>query len=143
MVALVTLSDQDKERCRYHLGYLETSSAASIQLGIPRPIQTVFLLEDALSLIQNEFAVNRVRCILDTLDSIEAQLAKAVGTLAADRLGNMQLHPLRAQGKLFTDSLEAERLRWAWRLADILGVPVYPYSQRFKKRGPGSNIPVG
>ena len=94
-------------------------------------------------MIQNEFAVNRVVCVLDILDGIEKKLAGAIGTLVADNLGTLQLHPLRAQGKLFTDSLEKEYCRWAKRLADILGVPLYPYSARFRKSGPGSGVPVG
>ena len=136
----VSLSDQDKERIRYHLGYLEVSSAPSIQLGIPRPIQTLFLVEDAMQLLGNVFAIKRVQCILDTLDGLEGQLRAAVPSLAADKLGQLQLHPLRARGQLFTDSIEREYVRWANRLADILGVPKYPYSARFRRTGPGSQI---
>ncbi|KKK54507.1 hypothetical protein LCGC14_3083990, partial [marine sediment metagenome] len=43
------LTEAEKERVRYHLGYLQVSAAASIQLGIPRPLQTVFLLEQGLN----------------------------------------------------------------------------------------------
>jgi hypothetical protein len=136
------LNDSDKERVRYHLGYMDTSLAASIQLGIPRPVQTIFLVEDAMGLLASTQAVNRVICILDTMDKIETQLRGAIGTLAIDSVDKIQFHPLRAQGKLFTDSLESEYTRWAFRLADVLGVPIYPYSARFRKRGPGSNVPV-
>lgn len=139
---MAELTAQEKERVRYHLGYMEVSSAPSIQLGIPKPLQTVFLLEDALTLLTNVYAVDRVRCILQTLDQIEGQLRAGTCTLVADKLGELQLHPLRAQGKLFTDSLEKEYRRWAQRLADVMGVPLYPYSQRFRASGPGAVLPV-
>lgn len=137
-----SLTNEEKEKVRYHLGYLATSFAPSIQLGIPRPLQTVFLLEQGLELLTLGYAVNRVRCILGTLDGLECQLAGAVQTLSASRLGNLEMHPLKEKGLLFTDSIEREYVRWASRLADILGVPLYPYSARFRKSGPGSVVPV-
>lgn len=136
------LSEADKERVRYHLGYMNTSFVASITMGIPRPVQTLFLVEDAMGLLQ-PLAVPRVVCILDTLDSLERQLVKAQPTVGVESLGELTLHPLRSQGKLGTDSLEHEYLRWGNRLADLLGVPPYPYSKRYRRSGPGSIVPVG
>jgi hypothetical protein len=136
------LNEADKDKIRYHLGYLSTSSAASIQMGIPKPVQTVFLLESAMGLLTNGYAVERVRHIIEKLDLLECKLFKGADALNAERLGEMTLHPLRGQGKLFTDSLEGEYRRWAGRLADILGVPFYPYSTRFRRGGPGTNVPV-
>ena len=136
------LSDRDKERCRYHLGYINTSFTASITLGIPRPLQTLFLVEDSMGLLASPEAVNRVVCILDTMDAIEGQLRSAVTTLAASRLGELELHPLKDRGKLFTDSLDDEYRRWGARLADVLGVPFYPFSRRYMQSGPGSNVRV-
>lgn len=138
---MTALSEENKERVRYHLGYLNTSFAASITMGIPRPVQTLFLVEDAMQLIIPQ-AVPRVLCLLDTLDSIETQMRKAMGTLGVESAGELTLHPLRSQGKLVTDSLEREYVRWADRLADTLGVPKYPFATRFARRGPGTNIPV-
>ena len=56
-----TLTEEEKERVRYHLGYMETSfggnqTAASLQFGIPRPVQTMFLVEEAIqNLLTNVF----------------------------------------------------------------------------------------
>ena len=136
------LSDRDKERCRYHLWYLNTSFTASITMGVPRPVQTLFLVEDAMGLLASPEAVNRVTCILDTMDALEGQLRSAVPSLAASRLGELELHPLKSQGVLFTDSIDKEYKRWGARLADILGVPFYPFSRRYMVSGPGSNVPV-
>lgn len=136
------LTESEKERCRYHLGYLETSLAGSVQLGMPRPLQTIFLLESALTLLENPFAIDRCRKILATLDMIEEQLSNSVCTLVADKLGDLSLHPLKDKGMLVTDSIEREYVRWAKRLADLLGVSIYPFADRFRKAGPGSAIPV-
>lgn len=95
-----------------------------------------------MTLLTNIYAIQRVRCILDILDGIEGNLVKAQQQLAVDSVGSIQLHPLRAQGKLSTDSLEKEYSRWAKRLADILGIPLYPYSARFRRSGPGSSLNV-
>ena len=137
------LTDRDKERCRYHLGYLgQGPSAASIQMGIPQPLQTSFLVESAMNLLASTEVVARVVCILDTMDKLEAQLTSAVATLTVDRVDNLQLHPLRSMGKLSTDCIEQELTRWGYRLSDVLGAPVYPYARRYMKRGPGSVLPV-
>lgn len=139
---MALLTDAEKERCRYHLGYMETSFAASLILGIPRPAQTIFLLEQALGLLTNPFACDRVRSILATLDQLETQIQGASCTLAAERVGEITLHPGRARGEYLPDLLEKEYGRWARRLADILGVPLYPYSQRFRGTGGARNVPV-
>lgn len=137
------LSDADKSRARYHLGYLASSFAGSIQLGLPKPLQVVFVLEDALQLLIEPGAVARLRCILDTMDGIEAQMRGALGSLLASQLGNMKLHPLAdKKGELFTDSLEREYVRWGQRASDILGAPPYWFSARYQRRGPGSSVPV-
>lgn len=126
------LTDQEKERVRYHLGYMETSfgsnqAAASLQLGIPRPAQTVFLLEEAISaLLTNTYALDRVRKILCVLDGMEEKIAAAACQLTAESIGDIKL---RAN---LPDLLEREYVRWARRLADILGVPIYPFSMRFR-----------
>lgn len=130
------LSESDKERVRYHLGYLEVQGAASIQFGIPRPLQTVFLLEDAMNnIIAN--AISRVQKILTVLDGIENKLIESQDRLAAKRLDSLELRENEP------DQLEREYVRWGHRLADILGVPIYAYSTRYRAAGNAAgNIPV-
>ncbi len=119
------LSEQEKERVRYHLGYLEVQGAASIQFGIPRPLQTVFLVEEALTqLIEN--AVPRVRRILRVMDDVEDRLEESQVRLAAKQLDSLHLRDNEP------DMLEKEYVRWGWRLADVFGVPIYPYSNRYR-----------
>jgi len=141
------LTAEEAERTRYHLGYLGTSFggqgvAASIQLGVARPVQTMFLVEEAIqNLLTNPYVVDRVRRVLQTLDNIEEKIRNSSTMLAVEQVGNIRLRGADA-GKTYTDLLEREYKRWAFRLADILGVPIYPFSRRFSATGPGRSIPV-
>lgn len=131
----MSLTDAEKERVRYHLVYPEVQAAASLQWGIPRPIQTAFLLESAMSNIIAA-AEDRVRDILTTLDGLDTKLIEAQDYLVAKRLEDLELrdgHP---------DLLEREYKRWAGRLADLLGVPLYAYSARFRNPNAISNVRV-
>lgn len=138
----IVLDEAEKERVRYHTGYMAASFAAAMQFGIPRPIQTIFLLEQAMNLLNNQFAVERVRRMLVTLDDIEERLGCLVlDTTAVAKIGDMELRGAD-YGKTHGDLLEREYVRWARRLADHFGVPLYPYAARFRTgAGPGS-IPV-
>lgn len=127
------LSPEESERIHYHLGYLNTSTAASIQFGLPRPIQTLFILDQAI-VNMPEVALPRIRRILTILDNIECKLVNAQNRLAAESLGDLKLR----QGE--PDLLEHEYWRWASRLADDMGVPLYAYSNRFKGQGPAAGI---
>lgn len=135
---MAVLNNQEKERARYHLGYLQTQGAASIQFGIPQPLQTLFLVEKAFNIIIAE-AVPRVRRILRVMDDIEDQLIESQVRLSAKRLNGIELRDDEP------DKLEKEYVRWGYRLANMLGVPVYPYSERYLRAGGGINagsIPV-
>jgi replicative DNA helicase len=130
----MALSPEEKDRVRYHLGYPSVTAGAAIVMGIPAQRQTAFLVEQAMNLIL-DVALPRVRQLLMTLDSLEEQMVCAQSNLAAEKLGEMTLR------KDQIDSLEKEYQRWAMRLADVMAVPIYPFSTRFKKSGPG-NVPV-
>jgi hypothetical protein len=133
---MALLTDAEKSRVRYHLGYLASGFAASLQFGLPRPVQTVFMLEDAMSGLVESNALDRVRKIVSILDKIEDKMVCAVDQLVVEKLGEMTLranHP---------DLLEKEYDRWSSRLADIFGVPKYPFSVKTQRRGPGSHVTV-
>lgn len=134
----MALTAAEKERCRYHLGYPQVQPAPSIQFGLPRPIQTAFMVETSM---QNLIAETepRVRDILSTLDTIECRLKESQGRMSVVKIETTELRQNEAQ------ALEDEYRRWAGRLADILGVPLYAYSNRFwagGNRGGAGNIPV-
>lgn len=130
------LSEDEKNRIRHHLGYLITSPVSSIQLGVPRASQPMFLVETAMNSIP-EAAVGQVRKYVAVLDGLEDRLIEAVERFAASRLGDIDLRDNE------TDMIEKEYARWAKRLADDLGVPLNAYSERFRfAGGVPMNLPV-
>jgi hypothetical protein len=116
---------------------MSTATAASIQFGMATPIQTLFIVEDAMNLLP-EVAVPRAQKMLGTLDAIEAKLASdlVLDQLQAEQIGNLKLRSAD-HGKTVTDLLEREYVRWAKRLADTLGCPLYPFSDRFSRSAGG------
>jgi len=133
---MATLTAAEKERVRYHLGYMNVQPVGSTSFGIPYPIQTLFILEDSMTNLIAE-TVPRVRALLNTLDGIECRMLSAQDRLAAISMGELKLRDDEPE------MLEREYFRWAGRLADTLGAPFYAYSNRFKGKGAsGGSIPV-
>lgn len=119
------LTPPERSRVLYHLGYLNVAPAASLSFGIPRPIQTMFLVETAMTnLVDDGFTIENVRRILGVLDRIDCQIAESPVYFIASKSGNTEIDP-QLQTKL-----EYAYCQQMGRLADILGVPAYPYSQR-------------
>lgn len=130
---MAVLTPSERERTRYHLGYMNVQMAGSIQFGLPRPAQTLFILEESMNQLIAE-GLDRVRRMLKILDDIECRLVAAQDRLAADTLGELKLR----QGE--PDLLEKEYYRWGGRLADQFGVPFYGYSNRYKQGGAAAGI---
>ena len=133
------LTDWDKGRCRRHLGYLGLSEAAGVAFGLPVPLQTMFILEDAMNRLLNTQAVEYAHKLLDRLDSLEDLSFEAAKTGLVAVAGKLTLHP---QNRLGTDNIDHEYRKQADRLADHLCVPKYPFSTRTRRSGPGGMIPV-
>jgi hypothetical protein len=129
------LTADEKQRARYHLGYPSLTTAASIQFGVPALTQTNFLVENALTRLMEE-ALPQVRGIIKTMDDVETKLVEAQDRLAAEKLSDLTLNNKEP------DMLEKEYRRWGYRLADIIGAPIYPYSLRYADRGGIKNIAV-
>jgi hypothetical protein len=136
---MATLSAQDRERCKYHLGYMLTDGTSAIAFGgQARPVETLFLVESLMEKLTSATAIAKVQAILGQLDRIEGALASSVCALQASAVGQIDL---RGDAP---DLIEREYFRWAGRLADILGAPRYGYSERNRRGGggPGTIIPV-
>ena len=133
----MALTVEEKQRVRYHLGYPSVQPAASITFGVPRPIQTAFLVESALNLLLPE-AVDDVRRIVGIMDGVECRLQESQDRLAAKKIDALELRDDEPS------QLEAEYRRWGYRLADTLGVPVYAYSTKYRQAGSSyaGSIPV-
>ena len=133
----VALRRGEKSRVRRHLGYPETTSVSAYAMGIPTTVQGMFLVDSAVDHLEDS-AADRVRNLLAILDGMEQKILKAICTLTVESVGDIRMRGAQ-QGMTGTDLLEREYRRWAQRLADCLGVPMYPYANRF---GGGINIPV-
>lgn len=125
------LTAGEKQRIRYHMGYPSLTTAASIQFGVPALNQTNHLVESALLRMLEE-SLEQIRGIADIMDGIEKQLVSAQGRLRAEKLEELKLRADEC------DALEAEYRRWGYRLADMIGAPIYPFSMRYK--GGGGNM---
>jgi hypothetical protein len=133
----MSLTSEEKQRVRYHLGYPSVQSAAGLSFGIARPIQTLFLVESAMNLLLPE-AENEVRRIVGVMDGVECRLIEAQDRLAAKQIDQLTLRDNEP------GQLELEYQRWGFRLADTLGVPVYAYSTKYRREGKAfaGSIPV-
>lgn len=119
------ISDANKERARYHLGYMEVVVASSFAFSIPQVTEVQWMFESAITRVRSD-AEPRITVLLDRLDQIECTLFQASSELFAKRAGDLE--PNLSQ----PDDVEKEYVRWACRLADMLGVMPYPFSKRFE-----------
>lgn len=118
------LTLQERARVKTALGYGNVSAGASLSFGFARPIQTMFIVEDAMNLVTEE-GVQRVRTVLGILDQIECRLVQALTLLDVVQVGEVK------PNLEVCDRLEVEYVRWVNRLCDELMVPKYPFSSRF------------
>jgi len=118
------LSEAEKGRILYHLGYGIVNIADIMSLGVPAISQPLYL---AMSLV-NRIPVSRihlVRELLANMDSINEQMIDARKRYKAKSLGEITLNPDE------TKMLRDDYAWWANRLADITTAPLNPYSQAF------------
>jgi len=124
----VALSLQERERIRYHLGYLNTAPGQSIFLGLPAASQPLFILESAMNSILPE-AEDTARRAVRELDCIEDQLSQQRG-----RLGIVTAETgIRFDIAGALHELEDQYQLWARTLADVFGVPINPFSLRHQR----------
>lgn len=136
------LTDVEKERIRYHLGYPSSrGTAATIQLGLPALGETAWLLDRALSEPIDPNGIERVRVILLRMDEKEELLDLAADTLLVQAAGELTMRP-GDPGRTATDLLEVEYARLGRRLADMFGCQPYQHSARYGGRGRAGNLPV-
>ena len=123
------LTKAEKERVRYHLGYLNISQGAALSLGVPSASQTQFILESAMNDLLPEGEPGVRRCIQE-LDCIEDQNSTFRSSLEIIRSGSTHI---RGSGAF--DELERQYSRWAQKLADTLGSPLNPFSSHHSAIG--------
>jgi len=122
----MALTDEEIKRTRYHLGYPNERADQTVSFGLLLSIETSFLVDAATALPISTAAEDRVRKIIATMDRLEDLMANAAEDFEAYRVESITLR------LDVTDQLEREYRRWGHRLAELLGVPVYPYAERYK-----------
>ena len=132
----MALSDNEKVRIIWHLGYLATSRAASIQLGFPRANQTLFLVESAMELTSTPME-GIVRDNLEACDQAERDEREARRRFKVSKVADVTFNPDEARQR--RDAYWDE----AVGLASILGVPINTMDGKWAGRGNNSmNITV-
>lgn len=129
------LTEEEKARIRYHLGYPQTDPVASIQLGVPRASQPMFLVEGQMNRIPDS-AIALVRRCVANCDATDQRILECQERMAARRADEIDLNENEA------DMLRKEYRFWVQRLADILGAPINPFAAAFTAGASPLNVPV-
>lgn len=119
----MALSDEERERCRYHLGYLNLNQQTAISLGFPSASHLGFILESSMNelLTVGEPGVRRA---IQEMDCIEDQMSKFRTTLQLQSSGA----GVKFSGDDGMQALEHQYLWWRNKLSDTLGSPPNPFS---------------
>ncbi len=127
------LTDEEKVRVRFHLGYLNVLESATFQLGIPTAVQTQFIIESAMNKILPA-ALPKVRQLLAVLDAIEEQMVGDAELAAINRLDTIEINQ-KEQAQL-RDQYDYHRRG----LANLFGTFPNPYDQRFMDGGVNATV---
>jgi hypothetical protein len=127
------LTDLEKAKVKKHLGYPVVNTAAGMSFGIPIPLQTLFIVDSAVTFIL-EAVVPDVRNILNVMDGIEQKMVDGQDFLPASKVDDISVRPDHIE------RLEDEFARWGWRLANLIGAFPYPLSPRYKGRSTGGVV---
>jgi hypothetical protein len=117
--------EADRERVRYHLGWLNVEPVATFTLGFPSTHQSSLILERAMDNLASQGALDRVLRILETLDRIEQRQVEALGRLGIQSVDGIKFRNSNDEATL-TDLLQLEYRRWQTKLAAQFGVAVGP-----------------
>jgi len=128
------LTDPERERVRYHMGYQSVSFPTILALGVPATGETQFILERALQNVLPE-AEPGVRRAIQELDCIEDQLSTMRGSLEVSAAGG----GVKLRGPEAFRELEEQYVFWVTGLSDTLGSPVNPMGHRLSRLGLGGS----
>lgn len=127
-MVLAVLTEEEKARIRYHLGYLQVMPASAIILGIPAASQPAFLVEQAMEHIPDN-AIAIIRNLVAKCDITENNIMLAQTRMVARSVDEIDLNPDEA------DQLRGEYRYWVQKLSDNLGAPINAYASAFQSGG--------
>lgn len=130
------LTDEQKDKVRYHLGYTGLSLVGTLSFGGVVVQQMAFLLEKNLTNLRESMVpiVQQLICNLDELDCLLMQAARDGRIVRTG--GGVQINLDQAA------AVKAQYVDWAGRLADQFSVTFDPLSRRFAAASSGVNVPV-
>jgi hypothetical protein len=129
------LTEEEKARIRYHLGYPQTDPVASIQLGVPRSSQPMFLVETQMNRIPDT-AIALIRICVARCDATEQRIMECQERMAAKSVDEVDLNPDEPE------MLRKEYRYWVQKLADNLGAPINAYASAWQAGAQPLNVPV-
>lgn len=130
-----TLSEQEKVQIRHHCGYLNVSAGQTFALGFPAAVETQFIIEGAMNLV-NPAALPLVRRILGICDMVEQQKVDDLELLAVERLDTIDINQEEQEG------LDKQYAYWVNALCNALGVQRNTFDQRTFNKPGGINARV-
>lgn len=135
------LTDVEKVKIRYHLGYPGFGRVASASGGIPVLRSPDFMVDLRLTQITDDGTLALLRFLLSECEKAEERISHSSDELSAEQVGTIKLRGSQ-RGQRITDLREDEHTRWAQRMADLLCVELYAFAPRFQQSGPGTMIRV-
>lgn len=129
------LSEEEKKRILYHLGYGLVNVASLFTLGMPAMSEPLYIAASAINHIPVS-AIQLVREVVAVLDKIDRADVEDIDYIPAASIGELELAVDRQ------DRIKIKRRDWAQRLSDILIAPLNPYSDRFGGGGRPMNFRV-
>ena len=134
----MALTDIEKQRVRWHLGYTSVSSAASMALGIPALRQTDYMVNRSMDMLL-PVAEADLRRVIGIMDGIEDRMVRAATHVAAETLNGLKLRPDEF------DQLCRQYRVWGERICDCLHVPPQLFSSRYQQNAGGGFriVPTG
>lgn len=127
-MANAVLTEEEKARVRYHLGYPQTDPVASIQLGVPAAGQPQFTVELQMNRIPNS-AIATIRSLVGRCDVTEQAIFDCQSRMVAKSVDEVDLNPEEA------NMLRTEYRYWVQKLSDNLGAPINAYASAFQIGG--------
>ena len=129
-------TDEEKVRCRHHLGFLNVQEAYTFVLGTPAGVETQFVIEGALNRILPA-AMPLFRELLAKCDATEAQRFEDQDSLVASKVGTIDLRGREGQ---VAQAMQYDY--WRQGLSNLLGIYVNPFDKRTDISGGGLNVRV-
>jgi hypothetical protein len=108
----------------------------SLSIGVPIDTPMLTLLQRTFELLLPQ-AEDLVRMLLNRCDVKDQEVADCSIRMQASKVDGVELRKDEA------DALEREYMRAVARLADTLGVTIYPYSERIKSMPSSGMTNVG